>query len=105
MIFNGHTHDTIACLDDVTMANIQAMYADGMVGNQSLVTLLGTLINGVFNYIRPANSPAYKLASILGPAHDYIFPPLPDHMQQDAINNSLLAFMSQAPGFDKTRFE
>jgi hypothetical protein len=70
MIFNGHTHETLAQLDDVTMLQIQTMYADGMVGNQSIINLLGTLVNGIFNYIRPANAPTYKLANIIGSAYD-----------------------------------
>ncbi|CAB4146845.1 hypothetical protein UFOVP499_53 [uncultured Caudovirales phage] len=105
MIFNGHTHETLALLDDVTMLQIQTMYADGMVGNQSVINLLGTLVNGLFNYIRPANSPTYKLANIIGSAYDYIYPPLPPQVQQEAVSNTLLAFMTQAPGFEEKRFE
>jgi hypothetical protein len=104
MIFNGHTLDTIAELDDVTMANIQTMYADGLIGNYGVLTQLATLTNGVFNYMRTANSPPYKLANILGSAYDYIYPPLTPEQKKEAVNNSLLAFMSQAQGFDKTKF-
>jgi hypothetical protein len=104
MIFNGHTLETISELDDVTMANIQTMYADGLIGNQGLLVQLGTLTNGVFNYMRTANSPAYKLANILGSAYDYIYPPLPAELQKEAVSNSLLAFMMQSQGFDKTKF-
>ena len=104
MIFNGHTHETLSLLDDVTMLQIQTMYADGMVGNQSVINLLGTLATGLFNYIRPANSPTYKLANIIGSAYDYIYPPLPPEFEKEAVNNSLLVFMSQAPGFEKERF-
>lgn len=105
MIFNGHTSETISELDDVTMANIQTMYADGVIGNFGLLTQMATLTNGVFNYMRGANSPAYKLANILGSAYDYIYPPLPPEFQKEAVSNSLLAFMSQAQGFDKSKFE
>ena len=104
MIFNGHTLDTIEELDDVTLANIQTMYADGMIGNYGILTQIATLTNGVFNYMRPANSPPYKLANILGSAYDYIYPPLTQEQQKAAVNDSLLAFMSQANGFDKTKF-
>ena len=104
MIFNGHTLETIEELDDVTLANIQTMYADGMIGNYGILTQIATLTNGVFNYMRPANSPAYKLANILGSAYDYIYPPLTAEQQKAAVNDSLLAFMSQANGFDKTKF-
>jgi len=105
MIFNGHTHDTLADIDDVTMLQIQTMYADGVIGNRGVLEVLGALTSGVFNYIRPANSPAYKLANILGSAYDYIYPPATPEQQKEAVNNSLLAFMSQAPGFEKDRFE
>jgi hypothetical protein len=104
MVFNGHTLETIAELDDVTLANIQTMYADGMVGNYGILTQIASLTNGVFNYMRPANSPPYKLANILGNAYDYIYPPLTEEQQKAAVNDSLLAFMSQANGFDKTKF-
>jgi len=104
MIFNGHTLETIEELDDVTLANIQTMYADGLIGNFGILTQLATLTNGVFNYMRPANSPTYKLANILGSAYDYIYPPLSEEHKKAAVNNSLLAFMQQAQGFDKTLF-
>ena len=105
MIFNGHTLETIQDIDDVTMANIQTMYADGLVGNYGLLTQIATLTNGVFNYMRPPNSPPYKLANVLGSAYDYIYPPLPESSKQEAVNNSLLMFMTQAQGFDKKLFE
>jgi hypothetical protein len=54
--------------------------------------------------MRPANSSPYKLANILGSAYDYIYPPLTAEQQKAAVNDSLLAFMSQANGFDKTKF-
>jgi hypothetical protein len=104
MIFNGHTLETIEELDDVTLANIQTMYADGLIGNYGILTQLATLTNGVFNYMRTANSPPYKLANILGSAYDYIYPPLTAEQQKAAVNDGLLAFMSQANGFDKTKF-
>ena len=104
MIFNGHTLDTINELDDVTLANIQTMYADGLIGNYGVLTQLATLTNGVFNYMRVASSPPYKLANILGSAYDYIYPPLSEEHKKAAVNNSLLAFMQQAQGFDKTLF-
>jgi hypothetical protein len=104
MIFNGHTLETISELDDVTMANIQTMYADGMVGNYGVLTQLATLTNGVFNYMRTANSVPYKLVNILGSAYDYIYPPLTDAEKKTDASNSLLAFMTQAQGFDSKLF-
>jgi hypothetical protein len=86
------------------MANIQTMYADGMVGNCGVLTQLATLTNGVFNYMRTSNSAPYKLANILGSAYDYIYPPLSEDEVKANANNSLLAFMTQAQGFDAKLF-
>ena len=105
MIFNGHTHDTLADIDDVTMAQIQTMYADGVIGNHGILEALGTLTAGVFNYMRQPNFPPYKLANIIGNAYDYIYPPLKEQDKKAAVNNSLLAFMTQAPDFKKDRFK
>lgn len=105
MIFNGHTTETLADLDGETMASIQTMYADGMIGNYGVLTQLATLTNGVFNYMRSANSTPYKLVNIMGNAYDYIYPPLPVSSKQTAVNDSLLMFMTQAQGFDKKLFE
>jgi len=104
MVFNGHTIETINEIDDVTMVNIQTMYADGLIGNSGLLTQVATLTSGVFNYIRAASSPAYKLDSVLGRAYDYIYPPLSEKDKKVMASNSLLAFMTQAQGFDKTMF-
>ena len=87
------------------MANIQTMYADGMVGNHQIIHLLGTLITGVFNYMRGANASPYSLAKILGPANDYLFPPLPEEYKKEQASQQLLLFMTQAPGFSKDRFK
>lgn len=105
MIFNGHTHDSLALLDEATMSRIQAMYADGVLGSQGLLTVLGQLTAGVFNYMRSANSQPYKLEKILGTAYDYIVPPLTPEQQKEAINNALKTFMMAAPGFTSDRFK
>lgn len=99
MIFNGHTHESIAALDDVTMLQIQTMYADGLVGNRQILEVLGTLTAGVFNYMRSENAPPYKLANIINLAYDYLYPPLSPEDQQKAVTNGLVAFMTQAPGY------
>jgi hypothetical protein len=105
MIFNGQTPESISALDETTMLQIQTMYADGMLGNGGVINLLGTLVNGVFNYIRPKNTSPYQKTSILGTTHDYIYPPLSQVESADSVNNSLLAFISQAPGFTRELFE
>lgn len=104
MVFNGHTLDSVAEIDNITMTNIQTMYSDGMVGNYGLLIQIANLTNGVFNYMRPPNSPTYKLANILANAYDYIYPPLTEEQQKAAVNDSLIGFMLQAPGFNKTMF-
>ena len=106
MVFNGHTAESIAALDEVTMLRIQALYGDGIIGNQKMIELLGTLIAGVFNYIRdPAKTTPYQLANIIGSAYDYIYPPLPPEVKKQQVSNNLLGFMSQAPGFKKDKFK
>lgn len=104
MIFNGHTQDSIAALDESIMADIQTMYADGMVGNHNSIHLLGTLITGVFNYLRAESAAPFSLAKVIGPAHDYIFPPLTEEQKKAQVSEQLLSFMTMAPGFNKERF-
>jgi hypothetical protein len=105
MIFNGHTQESIAALDDVTMLQIQTMYADGLIGNRRIIELLGVLTSGVFNYMRGEGQTAYKLANIIGSSYDYLFPPMSAEEQKKSVNNSLLAFMTQSPGYKKGRLK
>lgn len=104
MIFNGHTQETIADLDEITMAQIQTMYADGMIGNRALINTIGSLTNGVFNYLRAQGAPAYTLSNIIGNAYDYLYPPLTAEQKKQQANEQLLSFMAQAPGFRADRF-
>lgn len=97
--------ESINALDEVTMAQVQTMYADGVIGNQGTINLLGKLINGVFNYIRPANSSVYSLQQIIGQAHDYLFPPLSKEEKERQGNEALLTFITQAPGFSMDRMK
>lgn len=105
MIFNGHTHESIAALDDVTMLQIQTMYADGVIGNHKIIETIGTLAAGVFNYMRPSGASPYKLANIISSAYDYLYPPLSEEQKKEQANTGLLSFMAQAPGFDKSLFK
>tara|TARA_R110000868_G_scaffold205153_1_gene453540 strand:+ start:603 stop:926 length:324 start_codon:yes stop_codon:yes gene_type:complete len=105
MIFNGHTTKSISDLDQITMLQIQTMYTDGTLGNHGLLEQLAALTAGVFNYIRQPNSTAYKLSNTLGAAHDYLYPPASKEQLKEQTNSSLLAFMSQAPGFSKGLFD
>lgn len=100
MLFNGHTQQSIDAIDEVTMNQISVMYADGMVGNQSILSVLGALTAGVFNYTRAPHSPPYSLKSILGASYGYIYPE-----QEVKPSDALLTFMSQAQGFDLSKFK
>lgn len=103
LIFNGHSVKTVAEIDEETMSQIQTMYADGVLGTHGVINTLGTLTAGIFNYIRAANSPAMGVAKVLGAAHDYIYPPLPEQSKAQAISAGLMGFMSQSPGFAGTK--
>lgn len=105
MVFNGHTHESLAQIDEVTMSRITTMYADGMIGNFQILTILGQLTAGVFNYMRSANSPDFKLANILGSAYDYIVPPASPEAQKEAANEALKLFLTTAPGFNEKMFK
>ena len=93
MVFNGHTPESIAALDQITMLQIQTMYADGVIGNHGLLAQLAVLTTGVFNYIRPPHAAAYRLAGTLGAVHDYLYPPASQEQLAAQANDSLLAFM------------
>ena len=100
MVFNGHTIQDIDALDEATMNEITVMYADGLVGNRSLLSMQGTLVAGVFNYLRASNSQPYTLKSVLGSAYEYFY-----GIEKADPSESLLMFMSQAPNFKMDRFK
>ena len=104
MIFNGHTPESIGDLDQITMLQIQTMYADGTLGNHGLLAQLATLTTGIFNYIRPPHAAPYRLAGTLGAVHDYLYPPASKEQLAAQANDSLLAFLVQAPGFNSEKF-
>lgn len=79
------------------------MYADGLLGNQGIINVLGTLTAGVFNYIRQTNSAPYKLSQIIGSTYDYIYPPATPEELKQAVSDRLKLFMSQAPGFQNVK--
>ena len=100
MVFNGHTIQDIDALDEATMNEITVMYADGLIGNRNLITTLGTLTAGVFNYMRPSSSMPYDLKAVIGSAYDYIY-----GEEKANASQSLLTFISQAPGFSIDKFK
>lgn len=76
------------------------MYADGMLGNGGVIQQLGSLVTGVFNYMRAPHSQPHSLKSILGASYGYIFNDV-----EVSPSDSLLMFMSQAQGFDSKLFK
>ena len=70
---------------------------DGLVGNKSLLNVMGSLTAGVFNYIRNPSARAYELSDILGVMHNYIYLPLSEEERQNAVNEGLISFMALNP--------
>jgi hypothetical protein len=104
MIFNGHTQQSLDALDSETMLHIQTMYADGLVGQHGLLNQLSQLAGIVYNYARSPSIPAMPQGKLLGLAADYLFPPPTEQDKKEQVNNQLLAFLSQAPGFSPKTF-
>ena len=100
MVFNGHKIQDIDALDEATMNEITVMFADGLIGNRSLLSIQGSLVAGIFNYLRASSSQPYTLKSVLGSVYDYIY-----GMEKVDPSESLLTFMSQAPDFKMNRFK
>lgn len=100
MVFNGHKIQDIDALDEATMNEITVMFADGLIGNRSLLSIQGSLVAGIFNYLRASSSQPYTLKSVLGSVYDYIY-----GMEKVDPSESLLTFMSQAPDFKMDRFK
>lgn len=80
------------------------MYGDGLIGNRAIVEVLGSMTAAVYNYMRDANRPAFKLQDVIGSGfYDYLYPPKQD--KTEAVNDSLLGYMIQSKGFKKERFK
>lgn len=103
MIFNGHTSDSVDNIDEETYAEICVMYADGILGGKAIYDALTPITAGVFNYIRDPSSPPYKSTQIFPWVVEYEQNPDTEPSAQDQVNNALLAFMSQSPGFSMER--
>lgn len=100
MLFNGHTAETIDLIDEATFSQISIMYADGIIGNAGIIQNLGSLVAGVFNYMRDPKQTAYSIKSILGSQYDYIF-----KEPEVSPSDSLLGFVSQGKGFSLDKFK
>lgn len=99
MIAHGANPDKV---DDVTFREICVMWADGQIGNGLVLETLGNLTAGIYNYMRSNSSQAYTLRNIIGRSYEYLYPP------QDTtrtVNESLLAYVSQAKGFKPDMFK
>jgi hypothetical protein len=77
---------------------VMVSYADGIIGNKKVLSTLGSLTAGVFNYLRSDKSKTYSLEDIIGTAHDYIYPPLTNEQKQNDVNERLKTFISSRPG-------
>lgn len=77
---------------------IMVSYADGIIGNKKILSTLGSLTAGVFNYLRAEKSKAYSLQDIIGSAHEYIYPPMTDEQKQFEVDQRLKQFMQSRPG-------
>ena len=105
MVFNGHSEQYIETLDEELFTEIQVMYADGLLGNRGVYDAIAPLTSAVYNYFRTANATAIKQADIFPWVHEYSIDPALDKTKEETINDSLLAFMSQAQGFNQEMFK
>lgn len=96
---NGANPDNI---DEETFRQICVMYADGLIGNRTIIETLGNLTAGVYNYLRSNNAKAYTLKNIIGQSYEYFYP-AKDNTK--SVNDALLTYMSQAKGFKMDRFK
>ena len=103
MVFNGHREDYVDSLDEELFADIQVMYADGMLGNKAIFDALTPVTTALFNYMRPSGASAYRSSQIFPWINEYS--ENPDQVPTDTVSQSLLAFISQAPGFSMERFK
>jgi hypothetical protein len=105
MVFNGHTEQYIESLDEELFTEIQVMYADGLLGNKGIFDALTPITTAVYNYFRSAQSPTIHAADIFPWVQEYSINPDTEPTQEEKVNNSLLAFMSQAQGFKPELFK
>lgn len=105
MVFNGHTEQYIESIDEELFTEIQVMYADGLLGNKGIFDALTPITTAVYNYFRSANAPTVHAADIFPWVQEYSINPDTEPTQEEKVNNSLLAFMSQAQGFKPELFK
>lgn len=98
MLAHGGNPDSVS-EDDFQLVMIALN--DGLIGNKTILTTMGSLTTGVFNYIRESGAKAYELKQILGLTYDYIYRPLSDEEKRDETNQRLLSFLQMMPNADK----
>jgi len=99
---HGTDPDTV---DEATFNDICVMYADGLIGNQGVLEVLGALTAGQFNKMLSKGSSPYKLADIIGKAYDYIYPPLDPETKKALVSEKLIAFAMMSPNAPVHLFE
>jgi len=92
-------------VDEATFTDICVMYADGLIGNQGVLEVLGALTAGQFNKMLSKGTPAYKLEDIIGKAYDYIYPPLDPETKKSLVSDKLIAFAMMSPNAPVHLFE
>lgn len=105
MLFNGHTPDSIDKIDEETLTDICVMYGDGVLGGRAIYDAITPLTSGVFNYMCDANSSPFNSEKLFPWVNEYQKNPDNDLDAKELANNSLLLFMSQAPGFNMERIK
>lgn len=104
MVFNGHTQEYIDSIDEELFAEIQVMYADGMLGNKGIFDALVPVTTAVFNYMRPQNAAAYRSDQIFPCINEYANNPDYEPTPSEIASSNLMAYVTQAPGFKVGRF-
>ena len=99
MIFNGHTADSVDQIDEETFADICVMFHDGILGNKGVFDALAPLTAAVFNYFREKGTAPHKTDAIFPWVSEYDKNPDFDVPDAAKVNNTLLAFLTSAPGF------
>ncbi len=100
MIFNGHTPDSVNDIDEETFTEICVLFSDGVLGNKGTFDALTPLTTAVFNYMRPQGAPSYKASQIFPWIVEYEQNP---DLDEDKAQAGLMAFFTQAPGFNMER--
>ena len=100
MIFNGHTAESVDQIDEETFAEICVMWHDGMLGGKGIFDALAPLTATVFNYFREKGAIAHKTESIFPWITEYDKNPDLEVPETEKVSNTLLAFLTSAPGFN-----